>query len=135
MTIKIKKEHYYIGIWYVPWNEGNYLGCAWKNEKGDYEGTYRFRYYKHSVDSPLYNQNDPMYEDLKSWYSIKINTNDPPTEQGKRIREAMELAADQVAETYGVKKIYAPIEGNGDRAFQVFKDSPWATVIERETVH
>ena len=137
MTIQIKKEHYYIGIWYVSWNEGNYLGCAWKNEKGNYEGTYRFRYYKHSADSPLYSQDDPMFEDIKNWYNVKINTSDPPTEQGKRIREVMEVAADKVAKANDCEKIYAPIEGDGNKAYDVFVEAPWARIIPKEegTIH
>lgn len=135
MTIKIKKEHYYIGIWYCQWNEGNFMGCAWRNSEFNYEASYRFRYFKHPEDSPLYKQADPIFEDRKSWYSIKVDTKELVTVQNTRIREAMDMALDVIATQNKCERIYEPIEGNGDKAFQVFRDVPWAHVIGKDTVH
>jgi len=137
MTIEIKKDHYYIGIWYCQWNEGNYLGCAWKNSESNYEATYRFRYFKHPESSPLYTQADPMWEDRKSWYSIKVDTKELVTVQNARIREMMDVTLDIVCARYKCERIYEPIEGNGDRAYNVFKASSFARIIPKEegTVH
>jgi len=66
--IVIEKDKYYIGFWYVEWDDGNWMGCAWTETDSDHThwmGRFRFREYRDG--KVLFNS-----KDVKHWYGTEV---------------------------------------------------------------
>ena len=78
MTIEIKKENYYSGLWRAELaglhGEGDVLACLFKDNLGDgcWHLIYRFRYVK---DDKIFDS-----ADQKNWYHMKSNDGAPERE-------------------------------------------------------
>lgn len=116
--IYIKSKNYYLGIWYCEWTEGNLLGCAWRNEDGTYEGSFRYREKYIATATGM------------TWYTVKI-----PRDSDCDIADAFDSMFRLMALKHFCDVVYTPIDGFGDEAWRVFTDLPFIkTVSDKEGI-
>lgn len=71
MTIEIRPENYYWGMWYASHEKGDLMGAAWKEPGGNWILRFRFRTYK---DDRVFDS-----EDTKSWYELRAKDGEDKT--------------------------------------------------------
>ena len=123
--IDFKPEDYVVGMWFVPGEEMDWMGCLWVTQGTDTViGRYRFRYY---------DQEDPGNDafsgkDTKRWYSMKGKVEDL-TELEKSLHKAAALVADK----QGSDVYFVEVRANGEKAAELLAKQPWAHVKPVET--
>lgn len=115
--ISIRNDNYYLGIWFCKWEEGNLLACAWRNEDGTYEGSYRFKDNYIATHAGM------------SWYTVRI-----PRDSDCDIADAFDYMFRLTSLKYFCNVVYTPINGFGRKAWEVFKSLPFTNVSDKEGI-
>lgn len=124
MTIEIKPENYYSGLWRAdlcpPNAEGDFLATLWKDTKDDrWHLQYRFRYYN---DDAVFDS-----KDKKCWYELISKDGAPEAEQ--EMKAVMDALLEKGGETGMVRNVlwipcYA--DGNAFAKIMMNPERPWS---------
>ncbi len=125
--IEIKKERYYLGLWYARLPHGSWLACAWKDkDEADWHLQYRIAVYQ--ADDVWGNR------DLKYWEELTIKEV-PQDNPQKAIQAVVETTLDFLELLQVQERGYYPIEGDGSvfEAKLTSEEVPeWLHVRERQ---
>lgn len=125
MTIEIKKENYYVGIWFVPHNPEcpvelrmDWLGTLYKEPGATtYKAQCRLR--QHGSEDPNGSQ------DTKKWFRKDLP--DPES----LAKDWMDGAAEVIALGIGTDVEFIPVYGDGDKFVEELRKQEWAHVSEQ----
>lgn len=120
MTIEIKPETYYIGMWFcrLPNNGGDYMCCIYREPDQPWTMKFRFRYYK---DGKAHDSKDE-----KRWYQAVIGAEH---NQDPHVIEREHDTVCRMGHAKGMLEsvTFVRCQGMGDKMAEIMKSSeaPW----------
>lgn len=109
---------YVEAIWFVAWQEADWMAVAWRDESG-WRFRYRFRYYSGTKD--------PFdLTDTKNVYGCALKSGDEATRV--KLHEAVDMIADLTRANYKGQKWKLLVQGDAARAMSLIAQQPWGHV-------
>lgn len=119
--MKLDDDSYVDRLYFVGWNDGDWMGTIYRHADGPWLVEYRFRYY---VDDKSWDS-----DDVKNFYAMTAP--DGSEKSLSKLRDAMALLASMTAVHYEAETVdEVAVLGSGARMVDCLATRSWASTRE-----